>query len=212
VLDVLGPADPDARLVAVLAARLGAKRDGVPTLEAVRVISGASGAGRIDWAVPSGTWRVFAFYENSTEHFVMGGAFPGAEADARVVDHLSQRGSDALLEGYAAPILDSLQPGQVREVFVDSFELMGELPFTGELLEAFEARAGYSLTPHLPLLFRKGGESKYAEMLDLFGGRIVAVSRSGFRPTVAMATTWTSMPSRTCPNPRLSLAAAASTS
>jgi hypothetical protein len=169
VLDVLGPPDPDALLVAVLAARLGPKRDGVPTLEEVRDLGEASFSGRLDWTVPAGRWRVFAFYQNSTEHFVMGGAFPGEEADARVVDHLSRRGADALLEGYAAPILDSLQPAQVREVFVDSFELMGELPFTGELLEAFEARTGYALTPYLPLLFRQGGESKYAELIDILG-------------------------------------------
>jgi hypothetical protein len=169
VLDVLGPPDPEVRLVAVLAARLGAERAGVPTLAEVRVITESALAGRLDWAVPAGRWRILAFYENATEHFVMGGAFPGEEADARVVDHLSRRGADALLEGYASPILDSLAPGQVREVFVDSFELMGELPFTSELLEAFEARAGYSLLPHLPLLFRRGGESKYAEMMDVFG-------------------------------------------
>jgi hypothetical protein len=169
VLDVLGPADPDLRRVAVLAARLGAKRDGIPVLEEIREFPEAVDSARLGWEVPEGRWRIFAFYENATGHFVMGGAFPGEEADALVVDHMSQRGADALLEGYAAPILASLPAGRVRELFVDSFELMGELPFTGELLAAFEARAGYPLTPHLPLLFRKGGESKYGEMLDLFG-------------------------------------------
>jgi len=57
----------------------------------------------------------------------------------------------------------------VRAVFMDSFELMGELPFTAEFLEAFRTRAGYDLTPDLPLLFRKGGESKYGDMLDFLG-------------------------------------------
>ena len=75
----------------------------------------------------------------------------------------------ALLEGYVDPIVESLKPGELRGVFVDSFELMGELPFTSDFLAAFEAQTGYDLTPHLPLLFRKGGESKYAEMIDLFG-------------------------------------------
>jgi hypothetical protein len=165
VLDVLGPQDLDATLVAVLAGRLGKPRDGVPTLEDVRVLPLRK---RFTWDVPEGRWRIFALYENATEHFVMGGAFPGAEADARVVDHLSQRGADALLEGYGAPVLDALEH-PVREVFVDSFELLGELPFTTDFLEAFRDRTGYVLTHHLPLLFRKGGESKYAEMMDLFG-------------------------------------------
>jgi hypothetical protein len=169
LLDVLGPPDPDAEIVAVLAGRLGAERGGIPTLEDVRVITGATQAGRLAWVAPEGSWRIFVLYQNSTEHFVMGGAFPGGEADARVVDHLSQHGADAWLAGYAAPVLDALPRGRVREVFVDSFELMGELPFTAELLSAFRARAGYDLTPHLPLLFRKGGESKYGEMIDLLG-------------------------------------------
>jgi hypothetical protein len=169
LLDVLGPPDPDSKLVAVLAGRLGDERDGLPVLEEVRVLTAAARAGRLAWDVPEGRWRIFAFYENSTGHFVMGGAFPGREADARVVDHLSRRGADALIEGYGDPVLNALERGRVREIFVDSFELMGELPFTGELPSAFRARAGYDPVPHLPLWFRKGGESKYGEMIDFLG-------------------------------------------
>jgi hypothetical protein len=169
VLDVLGPPDPDATLVAVLAARLGEERGGVPSLVEVLVLTEIAEEGQLTWDVPEGRWRILALYENSTGHFVMGGAFPGREADARVVDHLSGDGADALLEGYGDPVLDALGPGAVRELFVDSFELMGELPFTGGFLAAFEARTGYDPRPHLPLLFRKGGESKYGEMIDLLG-------------------------------------------
>jgi hypothetical protein len=169
VLDVLGPPDPDVQLVAVLAGRLGKRRDGVPILKDVRTLTGSTRGTRLVWDVPEGEWRIFAFYENSTGHFVMGGAFPGDEADALVVDHLSQRGADALLNDYAAPVLDATKPGQVREVFVDSFELMGELPFTGDFLAAFQSHTGYDLTPHLPIVFRKGGESKYGEMIDFLG-------------------------------------------
>ena len=169
LLDVLGPPDADATLVAVLAGRMGPEREGIPTLQDVRELTGAVDSGRLDWLAPPGRWRIFAFYTNSTGHFVMGGAFPGAEADARVVDPLSSRGADALLEGYAAPVLNGLRPGAVRDVFVDSFELMGELPYTSEFREAFRAQTGYDLTPHLPLVFRKGGESKYGEMIDFLG-------------------------------------------
>ena len=169
VLDVLGPPDPDVRLVAVLAGRLGNKREGVPILEEVRTLTDLVTGTRLAWDVPEGKWRIFALYENSTGHFVMGGAFPGAEADALVVDHLSQRGADALLDDYATPALAGTQPGEVREVFVDSFELMGELPFTGDFLAAFKTQTGYDLTPYLPVVFRKGGESKYGEMLDFLG-------------------------------------------
>ena len=169
VLDVLGPQDPETRVVAVLMGKLGAERQGIPVLDDMRVLATADPGRKIDWEVPDGNWRIFALYENSTEHFVMGGAFPGEEADARVVDHLSVAGADALLEGYAAPVVGAVAPGGVREVFVDSFELMGELPSTPDFLRAFREIAGYDLTPHLPLVFRRGGESKYGEMMDLFG-------------------------------------------
>ncbi len=169
VLDVLGPPDPEVQRVAVLAGRLGEVRRGIPTLKEVRVVARAGTGDELAWDVPEGRWRIFALYENATEHFVMGGAFPGQEADARVVDHLSRSGADALIDGYADPLLDALEPGRVREAFVDSFELMGELPFTGGLLTAFRERTGYDLLPHLPLVFRKGGESKYGEMIDLLG-------------------------------------------
>ena len=166
VLDVLGPPDPAVELVSVLGVRLGGEKAGAETLVEVRELTDQVINGQLRWQVPPGDWRVLAFYINSTEHFVMGGAFPGKEADARVVDHLSRRGADALINGYASPAVDAISPGQIRGVFVDSFELMGELPFSDEFPEAFKSIAGYDVTPHLPLLFRRGGESKYAEMID----------------------------------------------
>ena len=169
VLDVLGPPDPSTEIVAVLAARVGPEREGTPTLSEVRDITDHVEGSNLKWDVPPGSWRVMAFYTNSTGHFVMGGAFPGEEPDALVVDHLSTRGAEALLEGYGGPAIDPLPEGQVRGVFVDSFELMGELPFTSGFQEAFKKHTGYELAPHLPLLFRRGGESKYAEMIDFFG-------------------------------------------
>ncbi|MDG2335951.1 MAG: glycosyl hydrolase [Myxococcota bacterium] len=169
VLDVLGPPDREIRRVAVLAGRVEAGPGGVPTLSDVRELSDRVAGGILSWAVPPGSWRVFALYANSTSHFVMGGAFPGREEDARVVDHLSRSGADALLDGYGTPAMAALNGQPVRGLFVDSFELMGELPFTSGFPAAFEAYAGYDLIPELPLVFRRGGESKYAEMIDFLG-------------------------------------------
>lgn len=169
MLDVLGPPDEDAHVVEILAARIGDERDGTPTLGEARILTDRRSGERFAWKVPEGDWAIFVLYENSTGHFVMGGAYPGAEEDALVVDHLSEPGARALLDGYAAPVLAAADAGAVRALFVDSLELMGQLPFTTDFLEQFRLRAGYELTPYLPLLFRSGGESKYAEMIDLFG-------------------------------------------
>jgi hypothetical protein len=169
VLDVLGPQDSDEKLIAVLAARVIGERDSVPILADVQIITGHVDGGQLSWRVPEGSWRVLAFYRNSTGHFVMGGAFPGAEHDALVVDHLSTSGAEALISGYGRPVIEAAGAGHIKGVFVDSFELMGELPITADFLKTFESLKGYSLIPYLPYVFRRGGESKYGEMMDLFG-------------------------------------------
>ena len=169
ILDVLGPPDLDLKRLTVLAAQVVGEREGVPVLGEVRDVTDFVAGDRLNWDVPPGQWRILAFYSNSTSHFVMGGAYPGQEEEARVIDHLSSNGADALLEGYAVPALRAIGAGQLRGVFVDSFELMGELPFTADFAAAFQAMKGYDLIPHLPVLFIQGGESKYSEMMDLFG-------------------------------------------
>ena len=72
-----------------------------------------------------------------------------------------------------APLLKEVsRHAPIRAVFVDSFEFVGELPFTPSFLETFRAHVGYELTPYLPLVFHRGGESKYIDMadfLDVFG-------------------------------------------
>jgi hypothetical protein len=167
-LDTLGPFDPDTRLVAVLAVRLTA--DGSPAVfDRVENLTHRVDDGRIDWEVPDGHWRLLAFYENRTGHSVLGGAYPGSAHDALTVDHLHERGAQALWSGFVQPLLAAVPEGSVRSLFLDSFELIGELPWTQGFRAAFQARKGYDLTPHLPLLFRKGGESKYSDMVDILG-------------------------------------------
>ncbi len=167
-LDTMGPFDRDVRLVAVLAVRLAA--DGSPArFDRAEILSDRVSGQRIDWAVPDGRWRLLAFYENRTGHSVLGGAYPGSAHDALTVDHLRARGAQALWTGYLEPLLAAVPAGSVRGLFIDSFELIGELPWTRGFRAAFRARKGYDLTPHLPLLFRKGGESKYSEMIDILG-------------------------------------------
>ncbi|MBW2315482.1 MAG: hypothetical protein JRH10_14980 [Deltaproteobacteria bacterium] len=172
-LDTMGAFDTRVRLEAVLAVRL--VEDGSPArFDRVEVLTdrvrgpGAPGD-LVDWEVPKGRWRLLTFWENRTGHSVLGGAYPGDAYDALTVDHLSAEGAGALWSGYIEPLLAAAPPGSVRSVFVDSFELIGELPWTPAFREAFITRKGYDPTPHLPLLFRKGGESKYSDMVDLFG-------------------------------------------
>ena len=165
ILDVMGPMDTEIERVAVLGARL----DGDAVIAEVIDLTAQTEGATLRWQVPPGRWQVMVFYTNTTAHFVMGGAYPGRADEALVVDHLSSRGAAALLEGFGVPAMEGLPHGTVRSVFVDSFELMGELPFTAGFLAAFQAQHGYALTPHLPLVFLEGGESKYAQSMDRRG-------------------------------------------
>jgi len=167
-LDTMGPFDWQAKLVAVLAVRV-TEIDPPAKFDRVEDLTDRIRDGRVEWEARPGHWRMLAFYENRTEHSVLGGAYPGAAHDALTVDHLSARGAEALWSGYVAPLLAMAPRHGVRSLFIDSFELIGELPWTPGFREQFRKRKGYDLTPHLPLLFRTGGESKYSEMVDLFG-------------------------------------------
>jgi hypothetical protein len=169
VLDTMGPFDPELRRVAVLAVRLADAGLPATIAESKLLTSEIGDDGRIDWSVPPGRWRILVFRANRTGHSVLGGAYPGAAYDALVVDHLSRRGARALLSGHAEPLLAAVPAGSVRSIFIDSFELIGELPWTDGFRAAFRTRKGYDPTRFLPLLFVDGGESKYSQMLDFFG-------------------------------------------
>lgn len=117
------------------------------------------------WEVPDGTYNVFAIYENRTSHFPLGAAYPGAREDARIIDHLDRSGIDTILEQQGAPWLEGAADCPPRAVFVDSFELVGELPWTTTFASTFEDSYGYAIEPFLPFLFRDGGESEYVKLL-----------------------------------------------
>ena len=97
------------------------------------------------WDVPAGTHRVFAIYENRTQHFPAGGAYPGAIEAARVIDHLDRRGAEAFLEQEFRAWIEAVADCPPRAVFVDSFELVGELPWTTALGSKFEGSLGYEI-------------------------------------------------------------------
>jgi hypothetical protein len=119
--------------------------------------------GHVDWDVPPGAHRLFAVYRNATAHNAAGSAYPGALERAPILDHLDPGGAAEYIELLADPWLHALAPERPDAVFVDSFELIGELPWTGGFARAFAAMHGYDVTPWLPLLFRAHGESKYLE-------------------------------------------------
>ena len=166
VLPAIDGFDEELTLVSVLSAEVIDESEGAPvTLGDIMDLSSQVDGGTLAWDVPAGTHRVFAIYENQTLHFPAGGAYTGALEDARVLDHLDRRGVETFLEQEFGAWIEAVADCPPRAVFVDSFELVGELPWTTAFGSKFESSLGYEIEPVLPFLFLEGGESEYANIL-----------------------------------------------
>ena len=170
IMGVLAPFDTDAELVAVTAARVADDASAPPTLDSLTDITGMVQDGTISWQVPAGTWKIFAFYRNRTGHHPAGAAYPGEANDSPVADHLDPAGAQAFIEGFADPLIETLGCYAPDAIFLDSFEMVGELPWTPSFLQRFQQMKGYDLTPYLPLAFLQEGESKYTQILQDMAG------------------------------------------
>lgn len=164
IRDTIGDFDANMRLRAVVAARLE-EAGGAPVLTELRDISHAVSKNYLEWSVPEGRHRIFAMYQNASAHNVVASAYPGALNASPVLDHLNPGGIEEYLHDLGNPWLDALAPYSPRAVFVDSFELIGELPWTSGFAQRFSALMGYDVTPYLPLLFMSRGESKYVNVV-----------------------------------------------
>ena len=158
IVPALGAWDPDGALVTVVAGRLapGAEREFTELISLDADVIGD----RLAWDVPEGDWVIWAIRDHATSHVVVGGAFPGDREQGWVVDHLSAAGAVATQRDFTQPLLDALGPDQPDTWFVDSFELLGELPWSDVFAERFEEMHGYDLLPHLPLVFWESGEGE----------------------------------------------------
>jgi len=166
ILPAIDGFDEELSLVIVLGAKILDEPESAPaTLGDIVELSSQVQDGTLTWEVPQGLHRVFAIYENRTLHFPAGNSYTGELEDARVIDHLDARGVEAFVESEFAAWIEAVADCPPRAVFVDSFELVGELPWTTGFGSQFETSLGYDIEPLLPFLFLKGGESEYAKIL-----------------------------------------------
>ena len=180
IIDALGPFDTEVDLAAMTAARVVDDTSESPALDSFQDITSLVQGDSLQWDVPEGNWKIFAFYQNRTNHHPVGAAYPGLEDDALIMDHFDVAGIQEMIAGYAVPLLEACGEHPPDAVFVDSFEMVGELPWTPSLLETFRDMKGYDLTPYLPLVFQQKGESKYTEVLhQVMGEGSLAVYVSG---------------------------------
>jgi hypothetical protein len=162
---VIGAFDPTSTLVAALVAPVLDAAATPPALGAPVDVTGAVADGELALTVTSGPHLVLFVHLHPVDHVVAGAAFPGEAADAKVIDHLHPRGAATLLAEQSGPWLDALAPEVPDELFIDSFEMVGELPWSLDFDARFIEARGYSLLPELPFVLRANGESKYYDLL-----------------------------------------------
>ena len=164
IRDTIGEFDSNARLHAVVAARVDEGTRPATLVDPVDISAKVQGD-TLSWQVPAGDYRVFALYQNATSHNVAASAYPGALDASPVLDHLDAGGANEYIEDLGAPWLAALAPYKPNAFFIDSFELIGELPWSSGFAQRFFALHGYDVTPYLPLLFMQRGESKYVNVV-----------------------------------------------
>ncbi len=182
ILPAIDGFDQDTVLTTVLAAPIVDAPDDAPVVlgEIVDLFGNVEGS-TLSWEVPDGAHRIFAIYENRTQHYPFGNAYASQLEQARVVDHLDRRGVSGFLDRQFDAWIDAARDCPPRAVFVDSFELVGELPWTTAFGERFEAEVGYDLTAFLPFLFLEGGESEYVNIFGKPPPRYQAADDRGVR-------------------------------
>jgi len=177
ILPAIDGFDEALTLVSVLGAEVIEHTEGAPAILGETVdLSSQVADETLIWEVPPGTQRVFAVYENRTQHFPAGNAYVGELERARILDHLDRRGVEAFLDLELSAWIEAVADCPPRAVFVDSFELVGELPWTSAFGSGFRALLGYDVEPMLPLLFLDGGESEYVNLLRGEGAHRYATS------------------------------------
>ncbi|MEM7435595.1 MAG: glycosyl hydrolase [Myxococcota bacterium] len=181
ILPAVDGFDGDASRVAVMAAEVVEQRADGAVLGSVVDLEPHVVDGVLTWQVPDGRYRVFTVYENRTLHYPVANAYPGSLEGSRIIDHLDRRGVQAFLEGEFKAWIDAASECPPRAVFVDSFELVGELPWTTAFASKFEAMKGYDAMSYLPFLFLEGGESEYTRIFGRGLPRYQATDDRGLR-------------------------------
>ncbi|WP_082547423.1 glycosyl hydrolase [Caulobacter sp. Root343] len=114
-----------------------------------------SADGVLDWTPPAGRWQIFVFKQYAVDSGVMAGVGEGPQL---VLDHYRKAAFEAHASRVGAPLVEGpLAAGpNLNATFVDSLELMQDLPWTDAFLAEFKQRRGYDLTPYLPLVLQPG--------------------------------------------------------
>jgi hypothetical protein len=140
--------------------------------------------GMLDWRPPAGTWQIFVFKQYASNMGVLGSAGQGPQL---ILDHMDP----AAFAAHATRVGDPLgaKPTGLRATFVDSLELMQDLPWGRQFLTEFRKRRGYDLTRYLPLTLQPGWMQAWGEHFSppyfQAGDNVAERVRADYRRTVS---------------------------
>ena len=177
----IGNFDKDTHLAKVILTKVkrSTKQE---TLSEFRDVTDLFDGAELKLDIPKGIYKLFFFYQNNVSHNTLGSAYKGAWDESLVLDHLNKGGINEYIDKLGNHWIESIKPYKPRNFFIDSFELIGELPWSQKFLKTFEQMHGYSIAPYLPLIFKKNGESKY--LYAIFGEEFVYKSKNNISKRV----------------------------
>jgi len=85
--------------------------------------------------VPAGKYKLFFIYQNNVSHNTLGSAYKGAWDESLVLDHLNKGGVEEYIEKLGNNWIEKIKPYKPRNFFIDSFELIGDLPWSKNFLK-----------------------------------------------------------------------------
>ena len=171
----IGTFDQDAQLMKVVLAKVK-KSTKKETLSEFRDVSNLFDGVGLKLNIPKGKYKLFYIYQNNVSHNTLGSAYKGSWDESLVLDHLNIGGTKEYIDKLGNHWIEEIKPYKPRNFFIDSFELIGELPWSHKFFKTFEEMHGYSIAPYLPLIFKKNGESKY--LYAIFGEEFVYESEN----------------------------------
>ena len=119
---------------------------------------------RLEVEIPEGPHKIFTFVVQKYKQNI---GKPAPNMQGLAIDHCRKEVSDFYFRTMGDALIERLGRGRIRSFFCDSIEL-GGCNWTKPMLEEFQKRRGYDLSPYLPALWADMGEDTGAVRYDYF--------------------------------------------
>ena len=151
--------------IAVLAVPLAAEKMIKDISSIIDLTSRLDEKGQLTWDAPAGEWVIMRFVcTNTGQRLVL----PSPKSGGLIIDHFNPDATEMHFQYIIDKLLaelGSFEGTALKFMYLPSYEVTG-LVWTPNLVQEFQERRGYDMTPYLPVLFGSTVENK--EMTDRF--------------------------------------------